>query len=99
VAPKLRITRRAAAEIERAEQWWRDNRPAAPDAFRADLQGAFALLQRQPAVGAKVGNTRLEGVRRPHLGRIRYFMSYQLRPEELVILSVWRTSRGRTPAL
>ena len=33
----LRIARRAASEIERAERWWSENRPAAPGAFRADL--------------------------------------------------------------
>ena len=86
-------------EIERAEDWWQENRPAAPGAFRADLQGAFTLLLLQPGVGVKVGNTRLAGVRRVHLGRIRYFVYYQLRPNELVVLSVWNSSRGKSPAL
>lgn len=95
----LRITRRAASEIERADQWWRENRLAAPDAFRADLHGAFALLLGQPGVGAKVGNARLGGVRRLHLGRIRYFVYYQVRQEELVVLSVWHSSRGKRPAV
>lgn len=61
MAMGLRIARRAASEIERAERWWSENRPAAPDAFRADLKGAFTLLVRQPGVGVKVGNTRLSG--------------------------------------
>ncbi len=86
-------------EIERAERWWLDNRAAAPEAFRADLKGAFSLLLRQPGVGVKVGNTRLPGVRRLHLGRIRYFVFYRVNDEELVVLSVWHSNRRRTPVL
>ena len=95
----LRIARRAAFEIERAEHWWVENRPAAPDAFRADLKGAFKLLIRQPGVGVKVGNMRLSGVRRLHLGRIRYFIYYRVKNNELVVLSVWHSSRGKGPSL
>jgi len=95
----LRVAARAAGEVERAEQWWLDSRPAAPNAFRADLLGAVTLLLRQPGGRVKVANTKLRGVRRLHLGRIRYFVYYQLRGAELVVLSVWHTSRGKGPGL
>jgi plasmid stabilization system protein ParE len=95
----LRVTARAAAEIERAEKWWFENRPAAPNAFRADLRGAFTLLLREPGVGRRVGNTRLDDVRRLHLGRIRYFVYYRPQASELVVLSVWHSRRGKSPAL
>lgn len=99
MALRLRIARRAAVEIERAEQWWLENRPAAPEALRADLKGALTLLLRQPGVGVKVGNTRLTGVRRLHLGRIRYFVFYRVHDDELVVLSVWHSNRRRSPVL
>ena len=38
-------------------------------------------------------------LRRLHLGRIRYFVYYQLRGDALVVLSVWHTNRGNVPAL
>jgi len=57
----LRIARRAATEIERAELWWRENRLAAPEALREDIQGAFSLLRRQPGVGTRVGSTEFGG--------------------------------------
>ena len=95
----LHIARRAAAEIEQAELWWRENRQAAPEAVREDIQGAFTLLLRQPGVGAQVANTRLSGVRCVHLGRIRYFVYYQVRGDQLVVLSLWHSSRGRRPKL
>lgn len=95
----LRITRRAAAEISRADSWWRENRPAAPLAVKEDLKGAFSLLLRQPGVGVKVGSSRLSGVRRIHLGRIRYFVYYRVKDNDMVILSVWHTMRQTQPRL
>jgi plasmid stabilization system protein ParE len=99
VALDLRITRRAEAEISRADRWWRENRSAAPLAVREDLKGAFNLLLRQPGVGVKVGNSRLSGVRRLHLGRIRYFVYYRVKDNELVVLSVWHVMRQTQPRL
>lgn len=95
----LRITGRAAAEIARADAWWRENRLAVPLAVREDLKGAFELLMRQPSVGVKVENTRLSGVRRLLLGRIRYFVYYRVKGGELVVLSLWHTSRGKGPVI
>ena len=95
----LRIARRAATEIEQAELWWRQNRQAAPEALREDIQGAFTLLLRQPGVGTRVGNTRLSGVRRMYLGRVRYFVYYQVRGDQLVALSLWHSGRGKGPKL
>ena len=95
----LRITTRAADEVERAENWWVENRTSAPLAIREDLKASFALLLRQPGVGVKVANTRLSGVRRLHLGRIRYFVYYRLKGDELIVLSVWHENRGAVPRL
>ena len=94
----LRISRRAASEIERAESWWLENRPAAPTALRDDLSGVFRLLLQRPGVGVRVTNTRLSGVRRLTLGRARYYVYYRIREPELVVLALWHTSR-RTPRL
>lgn len=92
---RLRISARAAAEIERADAWWRENRPSAPGALREDLKAAFKLLLRQPGIGVKVSNARLAGTRCLYLGRIRYFIYYQVKKEDLAVLSLWHASRGR----
>jgi len=68
-------------------------------AIREDLRSAFDLVLRQPGVGAAVSNTRLSGVRRLHLGRVRYFLFYRVKGDELVVLSVWHSSRGKGPSL
>ncbi len=92
---RLRVSARATAEIERADAWWRENRPSAPGALREDLKAAFKLLLRQPGIGVKVSNSRLAGVSRLNLGRIRYFLYYRVKTEELAILSLWHASRKR----
>ncbi len=96
---RLRISARAAAEIERADAWWRENRLSAPGAVREDLKGAFRVLLRQPGIGLKVSGARLTGTRRLHLERIRYFVYYRVKNDELAVLSVWHSSRGREPRI
>jgi hypothetical protein len=57
VALLLRITIRAASEIERAEKWWVENRPPRPvhcgKTSRLGLR--FWLLLQHPGVGVKEG--------------------------------------------
>lgn len=90
---RLRVSARAASEIERAEQWWRQNRPAAPDALREDLAGVFRVLTRRPGIGVRVASARLASVRRVTLGRIRYYVYYSVRESDVIILAFWHTSR------
>ena len=59
----------------------------------------MSLLSNQSGIGVKIGNTRLQGVRRLHLGRVRYFVYYRVKGAELVVLSVWHSSRRSAPSL
>lgn len=95
---RLRISARAAAEIERADRWWKENRPAAPSALREDVAGVFRVLLQRPGIGVRIANTRVSSVRRLTLGRVRYYVYYCVREPELVILAFWHTSR-RPPRL
>ena len=94
---RVRVTARAAGEIERAVIWWMGNRPSAPDALQDDLAAAFNLLTRQPGIGTKVASERVGTTRRLHLGRVRYFIYYAVRRDELVVLSLWHSSRKAAP--
>ena len=96
---RLRITARAVGEIERADAWWRENRQAVPAALREDLRSAFQLLLEQPEIGVNVVSIRLPGTRRLHLKRIRYYIYYRVRGEDLNVLSVWHSSRGKAPTV
>jgi plasmid stabilization system protein ParE len=94
---KVRVTKRAQAQIDRAAIWWDDNRPLAPEAFDEDLAEAFSLLSVEPSIGARVGNARVQGVRRLHLARIHYFLYYRVHRREVQVLGIWHTSRGSSP--
>jgi hypothetical protein len=92
----------AAEQIRAAADWWRQNRPKAPNAFRQDLDNASSLLAIQPELGARARNTNLAGVRRVHLVRIRYDLYYRVvegPPRQLEILALWHSSRGIDPPL
>ena len=71
---KVRVTKRAQAQIDRAALWWDENRDLAPQAFDEDLAEAFSLLSVEPGIGAPVTNARTPGVKRLHLARIHYFL-------------------------
>ena len=96
---KVRVTKRAQAQIDRAATWWDDNRALAPEAFDEDLSEAFSLLSAQPGIGVPVTNVRTPGVKRLHLARIHYFLYYRVRGEEVQVLRIWHTSRGTDPKL
>lgn len=96
---KVEITPRAAAQIERAAEWWAENRPAAPDAIRIDFQEALLLLARQPGVGARSRTIRYPDLRRLFLSRIGYHIYYRVTAGKLVILAFWHARRGTGPNL
>lgn len=96
---RVRVTKRAQAQIDRAALWWDQNRPLAPGAFDEELTEAISLLSVESGIGAPVSNARVQSVRRLHLARIHYFMYYRVRDGEVQVLALWHTSRGTSPAL
>lgn len=97
----VEISDLAKAQIRAAENWWRFNRPKAPNAIREELERAYSLISIQPESGARARNISLAGVRRLHLARVRYYLYYWIRaePERIEILAFWHESRGSAPPL
>ena len=97
----VKVTPRAAEQIEAAVNWWRVNRPAASGALLEEFEAALKVISRQPRIGAKASNAKLSGVRRLYLARIRYVLYYQIRakPQRVEVLALWHASRGRSPPL
>ena len=95
----VKVTRRAAREIESACEWWAANRSSAPGALREEIERAFRLIALQPGVGARALNAKLVGVRRIHLSRVRYHLYYRVNTgrSAVEILALWHTSRGTGP--
>ena len=48
----IEITALAAQHIRKAQDWWRINRTAAPNAVREELDQALTLIASQPFIGA-----------------------------------------------
>jgi plasmid stabilization system protein ParE len=74
----IHVVHRASREITEATHWWNQNRPAAPDGIRQELERAFDLIASHPEVGAQALNARLRGVRRVHLTSIGYHLYYRV---------------------
>lgn len=90
---EVRFTKRAAAEVERADAWWRENRPTVRHAIRDDLASALELLRAQPGIGRLVENAKLAGTRRIQLDRVSYHVYFRVAGGELVVLAFWHAQR------
>jgi plasmid stabilization system protein ParE len=95
----VRIKPRAQREIERAAEWWAENRPAAVGAVRKDIEAALALLVEEPGIGTKIETARPDVVRRLYLTRVRYFLYYRVRGNFLEVVASWHSSREAGPSL
>jgi plasmid stabilization system protein ParE len=99
MALQVKISARAASQVQKAAEWWAQNRPAAPGALGSDFSEAVALLAEQPGIGAKYQGARAPGVRRLFLGRVGYFIYYKAEGGTLLVLAMWHASREHQPAL
>ena len=99
MARLITIVPRAARAIAKAQAWWLVNRPAASEVLDQELRRGLALIAQQPNIGTRAENTRIAGVRRVYLSRIRYYLYYRLKPasESVEVLAFWHTSRGSLP--
>jgi plasmid stabilization system protein ParE len=99
VKHRIRFTRRAWEQIDRASTWWQKHREKAPSAFDQDLDEAIDLLRGTPHVG-RIVRARRGTVRALWLERIGYFLYYRILDDATVeILRFWHASRGSRPRL
>ena len=98
---RFRVAPGAEAQIRDAANWWIENRPKAPEAFAEDLERAFEIISSLPGTGEPVSHSRLKGLRRLLMGRVRYYLYYHVDQERetVEVLALWHTSRGSTPTL
>lgn len=95
----VRIKPRAQGQIEKAAEWWAENRPAAPGAIRSDLKAALDALVEQPGIGTRVETSRAQEVRRLYLTRVRYFVYYRIKERSLEVVAFWHASRETGPVV
>jgi plasmid stabilization system protein ParE len=99
MALRIKIAARAAHQVRGAVQWWKENRPAAPNAIALDFGEAVSLLSEQAGIGARYEGARTPDVRRLFLGRVGYFICYRVVGDSLYVLAFWHSSRERQPSL
>ncbi|WP_090182136.1 MULTISPECIES: type II toxin-antitoxin system RelE/ParE family toxin [unclassified Duganella] len=93
----VRITFRAAAQIQQLSTWWQQNRLSAPGTVATELERAFALLEVNPNLGARTRNAKLSAVRRIHLPKIHHHVYYRIRGNVVEVVALWHTSRDGVP--
>jgi plasmid stabilization system protein ParE len=96
---RVKISSRAARQVQSAAVWWAENRPAAPGAIAADFGQAVTLLAAQPGLGARYEGSRTPSVRRLFLNRVGYFIYYRQYGGDLQVLAFWHSSREHQPML
>jgi plasmid stabilization system protein ParE len=64
VSLPVRTTPEADAQIRDIDDWWRDNRPVAPDLFLDELTTSFDIIRHAPQIGRLCRRSRVRGTRR-----------------------------------
>lgn len=95
------VSKRARRQITKIQTWWTENRPAACSLFLDELAAAERQLRATPELGAAYTEHKSGKVRRVLLPKTHHHLYYRYRPErdELVVLAVWGSPRGRGPKL
>ena len=95
----VRTTPEADAQIRAIDDWWRTNRPAAPDLFLTELAASFDVIGDAPHIGRLYRQSPVPGVRRILLNQTRYHVYYVASADEVSLLAVWHARRGVGPPL
>jgi plasmid stabilization system protein ParE len=98
---RVELSPRAVCQIEAADEWWREHRPAAPLLFVDELEAALERLAVHPRSGRPYPRPRYPDLRRLVLTRTRYHIYYEYLPAEDVVWveDVWSAVRGEDPPL
>lgn len=94
---KVELSGEARAAIERADAWWRANRPAAPDLFADELDQALTALGSSPGLGLRY-EPKVD-IRRLLLRRTGYHLYFLEQAAGVYVVTLWSAYRGRGPAL
>ncbi len=81
-------------------EWWRENRPLAPDLFDRELEAAKGRIEQQPE-GRRLRDGRGRVIRRVLLPKTEGHVYYSVdhATESVVVHIVWGARKGRGPKL
>jgi len=95
----LRIQSDAQEQADAADDWWRENRPAAPNRFIEEFDAALDELLRVPDLWPFAGLNEVPSARRRVLLVTGYavYYCYDPKADHVDVIAVWSTRRGRGP--
>lgn len=93
------LAREAVAQSQRIDSWWRENRPAAPELFAAELADALRLLEQSPQAGRRYRKAPAPSIRRLQLRRSRFhvYYAYDANALRVTVVTIWSSLRERPP--
>jgi plasmid stabilization system protein ParE len=94
VTRRIVVASDTAAEIERIDDWWRENRPSARNLFTRELSAAFRTIASLPNAGRSVPRASIDGVRRVLLRRTKFHLYYRFTDDEVQVLLLWSVRHG-----
>lgn len=98
---RVELSPEALEQAYAIDDWWRRNRPAAPDLFVAELTVALERLEGSPLSSARYDQAGMVGLRRLLLPRTRYHVYFTVVEDQAVVEvhAVWHSAQGKGPAL
>ena len=98
---KVRFSPRAKRRVATINEWWRANRPAAPDRFERELTEVTGKLAATPTLGTIHDTVRGEVVLRLLLPGSEQHLYYSVdkKAGEVRVITVWGARRRRLPKL
>ena len=91
----------ARRHAQRIDDWWRENRPGAPDLFARELEAALFRIAVTPMTVAVYREIKGRAIRRLLMPRTSYHVFFEANASEqkVHVLAVWHAARGRGPKL
>lgn len=98
---RIDFSRTATSHVAEINDWWLENRTAAPDLFHDELAATVELLAGTPNIGTAYKLSREPDVRRIVIGRSRYHVYWRLdaASRTVTIMAVWHSAREKGPPL
>jgi hypothetical protein len=96
---RVRLSREARMQLDAADEWWRQNRPEAPNAFWDEFIAAMGRLIEWPESGTPVLAATLPRLMRALLPTSEKHVYYEATPRLIKVWTIWGARQGTRPPI